>query len=44
MKELTEMEYDYIGYPMCFISLRLNLHSNYVRYLPEKITPWRTNN
>lgn len=44
MKELMEMEYDYIGSPMCFISLGLNLHSNYVRYLPEKITVWRKNN
>lgn len=39
-----EMEYDYIGSPMYFISLGLHLHSNYVRYLPEKITLWRTNN
>lgn len=44
MKELMEIEYDYIGSPMCFISLGLNLHSNYVRYLPEKIRVRRKNN
>lgn len=31
MKELMEMKHDYIGSPMCFVSLQLNLHSNDTR-------------
>lgn len=39
-----EMGYDCIGSPICFISLQYNVHSNYVRYLPEKITLWMKKN